>query len=485
MSTYKDTLMLVDKVTKPLANINEKLAAMEAKTEEARNKFQKFNDRINVLSQRSQKAISVIGTLTKSFIGLVGASGVITMGINRAAQYGDKIDKMSQKIGMSQKAFQEWDYIMSQNGGSVETLQMGFKTLTTQIEGVQKGSKDSINAFKALGINVKTSTGQLKNQDEIFNETVRALQKIENPTKKAMLANRLFGRSAAELRPLLNQSADSIDNLRNKANKLGLIMSPEDVKNAVEFTDTMDTLGRFFQARINAAVTKIMPKLVKTFEKLMEYKAPIEAIFKGLAKVAEITFKIMGFLGKHWEILVGIGAALAALAAPAIYASIVAGIGIIAAAITSGALAANVALAGIPLLIGLLVTGITMLITHWDKVKDAGKSVCQAIASAWGGLVNKFQEWFSKIMGWVNGLLEKLGFLAYLIPGLNAIKIGKNIFNALTGSSGNTTNNNSVCQNSTSNTTTNTYNTTNYYGNIIPTSNMNLGSLISSANYAI
>ena len=32
MSTYKDTLMLVDKVTKPLANINKKLADMESKT---------------------------------------------------------------------------------------------------------------------------------------------------------------------------------------------------------------------------------------------------------------------------------------------------------------------------------------------------------------------------------------------------------------------------------------------------------------------
>lgn len=453
MGTYKDVLMLVDKVTKPLQDINKKMEEMDKKTDKVKKRFQQFNESINSVAEKSRKALSVIGTLTKSFSKLVGASGIITMGINKAAQYGDRIDKMSQKIGMSQKAFQEWDYIMSQNGGSVESLQMGFKTLTNQIEGVQKGSKDSIKAFAALGIKVKDSSGKFRDQNDIFNDSIRALQKIKNPTQKAMLANRLFGRSAAELKPLLNQDAEAIDGLREKANKLGLIMSPEDVKNAVEFTDTMDTLGRFFQARINVAVTKIMPKLVQIFEKLMEFKTPIDAVFKALGKVAEITFKTFEFLGKHWEILVGLGAALLWIAGPVIISTVITAITSLVAAIVSGAAAANIAMAGIPILIGLIVTGITMLITHWDKVGST-------IARVWGGLVEKFKGWIGTILDWINKLLEKLGVLAYLIPGLNAIKIGKDVAGAI----GNKINNNSI-SNTTNNTNNTTNNVTNNYGN--------------------
>jgi hypothetical protein len=168
---------------------------------------------------------------------------------------------------------------MSQNGGNVESLQMGFKTLTTQIEGVQKGSKDSISAFKALGVNVKDSTGKFRDQNEIFNDSIRALQKIQNPTQKAILANRLFGRSAAELRPLLNQEAAAIDELRQKANKMGLIISDEDVENSVKFKDTMDTFTRFFQAKFATVMMKLMPEFSKTLEDLMQFANENQEVF--------------------------------------------------------------------------------------------------------------------------------------------------------------------------------------------------------------
>ena len=42
-----------------------------------------------------------------------------------------------------------------------------------------------------------------KKADDVFNDVIRKLQQIKDPTQKMILANRLFGRSAAELRPLL------------------------------------------------------------------------------------------------------------------------------------------------------------------------------------------------------------------------------------------------------------------------------------------
>lgn len=265
MATYKDVLMLIDKVSEPLRKI-------QNNTEKLKEKFSKLKSGV-------KKVAGVLATVGSA---ISVAGGAILRASNQYAEMGDRIDKMSQKIGMSRKAFQEWDYIMSQNGGSVESLQMGFKTLTTQIEGVQKGSKDSVNAFNALGVSVKDANGQFRSQDEIFNDTIRKLQQIKNPTQKAMLANRLFGRSAAELRPLLNQEAEAVDNLRDKANKMGLVISDEDVENAVKFKDTMDTFTRFFQAKFGTVMMKIMPNFSKALEEIIKFSQENQEVFNNI-----------------------------------------------------------------------------------------------------------------------------------------------------------------------------------------------------------
>jgi archaellum component FlaC len=255
MATYKDVLMLVDKVTEPLKKINKQTQQTTEKMQNMKKQLKDIGGKFVAFAKKATLAFTIVST-------------ALTFALKKTADYGDRIDKMSQKIGMSRKAFQEWDYIMSQNGGNVESLQMGFKTLTTQIEGVQKGSKDSIKAFSSLGVSVKDANGQFRSQDEIFNDTIRKLQRIKNPTQKAMLANRLFGRSAAELRPLLNQEASAVDELREKANKLGLIVDEQDIKNAVILKDTFDTFGRAFQARFATVMMKVMPVFTKLLEKI-------------------------------------------------------------------------------------------------------------------------------------------------------------------------------------------------------------------------
>jgi CII-binding regulator of phage lambda lysogenization HflD len=452
MATYKDILVLVDKVSAPLQKIQNSMKKTTEQTNKLTEKLKRFNDKMKDLTPTSNKVLSLTGKLTKSFIGLVGASGVITAGINKVAQYGDRIDKLSQKIGMSSKAFQEWDYIMSINGGEVETLQMGFKTLVTQIEGVQKGSKDSIKAFSDLGVKVKENNGQFRKADDVFNDVIRKLQQIKDPTQKMILANRLFGRSAAELRPLLNQEAEAIDELRDKANKMGLIMSDDDIKNAVQFTDTMNTLGRFFQANMNKALVQVLPKLTEIMNKIIELKEPLMAIIKFVGNIAVITLKVFGFLAKHWEILVGIGAALAVIAGPAI----IAGIG----ALVAGLATVSWPLIGIGAAIGAVIAGLIALVRNWKTVWNTIKSVTSSVVNG--------------ILGFINKLLEKLGFLAYLIPGLAQIKIGKDI----AGFVGDKISQNSVKQSQTNNTNNTTNNTTNFFGNIVASSRDTLDKLI-------
>ena len=341
MATYKDVLMLVDKVSEPLRKI-------QSATEKTNKSFKDLGEKLTKVG-KNMKTVGgkITSTVTKITATVTAFAAGTVYAMKKAAEYGDRIDKMSQKIGMSRKSFQEWDYIMSQNGGNVETLQMGFKTLVTQIEGVQKGSKDSVKAFKSLGVNVKDSNGHFRVADDVFNDVIRKLQQIKDPTQKMILANRLFGRSAAELRPLLNQEASAIDELREKANKMGLILSEQDVKNAVKFSDTMDTFSRVFQAKFATIAMKLMPKFIEILEKILSKTDTIEKIMGYLFKLIEVFVNLVDWFTKldtKWQIVIASAVAFLGVLGPLITSigSIISLLGSVATALgtTTGAVAA-------------------------------------------------------------------------------------------------------------------------------------------------
>ena len=343
MATYKDVLMLVDKVSEPLKKI-------QAASEKTKNSFQDLGQKLTKVGN-NMKTVGgkITSTVTKVTATVTAFAAGTVYAMKKAAEYGDRIDKMSQKIGMSRKSFQEWDYIMSQNGGNVETLQMGFKTLVTQIEGVQKGSKDSIKAFQALGVSVKDNNGHFRVADDVFNDVIRKLQQVKDPTQKMILANRLFGRSAAELRPLLNQEAEAIDELREKANKMGLIISEEDVKNAVKFSDTMDTFSRVFQAKFATIAMKLMPKFVEILERILSHTDTIEKVIGYVLKLVEVFINLVDWFTKldtKWQIVIASAAAFLGILGPLITSigSIISLLGGVATALgtTTGVVAAAV-----------------------------------------------------------------------------------------------------------------------------------------------
>ena len=67
---------------------------------------------------------------------------------NETANAGDRIDKQSQALGISRKAFQEWDYILGQSGASIDSLGFSMKTLSsapkTLIKATFKAHKENL-----------------------------------------------------------------------------------------------------------------------------------------------------------------------------------------------------------------------------------------------------------------------------------------------------------------------------------------------------
>lgn len=359
--------------------------------------IKKIANQLNMSEKEAKKLNVQIGKLSKDLGGkLKGACVAVGAGfsavvagasvlVNKTMEAGDRIDKMSQKIGMSRQAFQEWDYIMSQNGGSVDSLQMGFKALSNQMDGVQKGTKDSIRYFSALGVSVKDNNGNLRNQEDVFNDTVRALQKMKNPTEKAIIANKLFGRSALDLKPLLEQSAESVDGLRQKANELGMIMGDDAVNASVKLKDTIDTIQRTFSAFGNEIGAELLPTIQELADELIAHLPQIKAVLTPVLQGLTNTFK---FLVEHMDAVIFVATTcLSTFMAFNAINGVIKTIQTLQAVIKAVSVAQGIwnalmianPIGLIATGIGLLIAGIVLLVKNWDKVTEAVKKAVDAM----------------------------------------------------------------------------------------------------------
>lgn len=244
----------------------------------------------NVAGKKAGATISKsLGTAFKAtigtMVGLATATVAVTKslidGITEVAEYGDNIDKMSQKMGISAQAYQEWDFILQHCGSSMDALKSSMKTMATAVE-------KNDDAFRRLGI----AQASLRNlsQEEIFARIIKGLQGVKDETERMYLASKLLGRGATELGPLLNMTAEETEQLRQSVHELGGVMSDEAVKASAEFQDNLQdlkvsaqSLKRSFLQDMLPAVSKVMKGLTKIFTG----QSGAEEISEGLTDLVE------------------------------------------------------------------------------------------------------------------------------------------------------------------------------------------------------
>lgn len=202
------------------------------------------------------KAIAAVGTAA------AGAGATIFKLAGKAAVTGDNIDKMSQKMGISARAYQEWDAIMRHSGTTIDSMQRGMVTLS-------KAAENGSDAFERLGLSQEKIASM--NQEELFAATITGLQKMESGTERTALAQELLGGSAKELGALLNTSADETEKMRQAVHDLGGVMSDDAVKSAAKYQDALQDMQTATSGFVRGAAEKAIPAVTNAFRTLTKF----------------------------------------------------------------------------------------------------------------------------------------------------------------------------------------------------------------------
>lgn len=230
-------------------------------TDEAGDEMQETAEETGKLGEKLKSGLAAGAKLAaEALAATTAAAAAAVAGIVKAssatAESGDHIDKMSQKLGMSAEAYQEWDAIMQHSGSDIDKMGTSMKKLA---EAVEKPTEKTAAAFEKLGISAEEAAKM--SQEELFSKTVTALQSMESGTERAVLANDLLGKSAQDLGALLNTSAEDTEAMRKRVHELGGVMSDEAVKASARYQDSLQDMKTAIGGVVNSVGASFMPAI--------------------------------------------------------------------------------------------------------------------------------------------------------------------------------------------------------------------------------
>ncbi len=233
--------------------------------------------------------------------------------IAEVIEEGDSLAANAQKLGISTTALQEWQYVAERSNVSAEAFGRSFQVIARQAA-AGKGP------FRQLGVAVRDSNGNLRTQEAIFSDTVAALAGVENRTQRAALAQAAFGRSGAEMLPLIDAGIGSIEELRARFAELGGGLSEDVIANAQEADDAMIDFRVAMLAMKGTLVTNVLPAIsrivavtstwIGNFVELTRTSSIVQTALGGLAVVLAVVLAAILPFALPTLILVGALAAL-------------------------------------------------------------------------------------------------------------------------------------------------------------------------------
>lgn len=242
--------------------------------DDARGKASSFGAKLGTAMKVGGAAVAAVGTAAMAM------TTAFVKGTGEVAAYGDNIDKMSQKMGISAQAYQEWEAVMQHSGTSMETMKASMKTLANAVE-------SGNDAFQRLGISQEQLAKM--SQEQIFEATIAGLQNVTDTTERTYLAGQLLGRGATELGALLNTSAEDTQAMRDRVRELGGVMSDEAVKAAAHYRDSLQDMQTAFSGLKRNMMSEFLPAITTVMDGITDLFAGggTEKISDGISQFAD------------------------------------------------------------------------------------------------------------------------------------------------------------------------------------------------------
>ena len=211
-------------------------------------------------------------------VAVVAGAAAMVYALKEAVDSADNMSKMAQKVGVTTEALSELSYAAKLSDVSMDALQAGMVKLA-------KGAAEGNDAFKAMGINVKDTHGDLKTTDVLMSEVAGKFATYKDGAEKTALAVELFGKAGADLIPLLNSGATGLAEMAAEANALGIVIDGNTAKAAEQFNDNLTRLSSGVSGIGLQVANALLPALAGLSDQMIATAKNSSAVADGAAVI--------------------------------------------------------------------------------------------------------------------------------------------------------------------------------------------------------
>lgn len=334
------------------------------------------SEQVKEIGNNLTAAGQAMSGLSMAAAGVVGSLGAISYKAGAAA---DDLNTMSKVTGIGTDELQKYSYASDLVDVSVEAVANANKKLTKNAYDAANGSKSQAEAFEALGVSVTNSDGSLRDSEAIFQDTITALGQMTNETERDALAQKLMGKSAAELNPLIEDGGETYKMVADTLQKYDLdYIDQETLDKANQFNDSLDTMKLIGSVAIAQVGSELAAYLAPALEQVVDLVGRFANWLSQLdPSILAVIGTIAGVLAILAPLLIGLGKLATGISA---IINLVGVVGPVISGLSLGPLAAIVLAIGAVIAIGVL------LYKNWDKIKEVAKSVGDALKQTWNNI---------------------------------------------------------------------------------------------------
>lgn len=204
----------------------------------------------------------------------VGVGAAATKMATDAAAAMDTIDKGSIRMGVSAEYYQELAYAAGQSGVEMSTMERAAK--------------------------------KLEGTDLNLDQAMEQIMSLSTEEERAAKAADLFGNTVAyQMAPLLEAGGEGFDDLRKRANELGLVIDGDTVKAGVTLGDTLSDVQQAFGmigTQIGAELLPVIQSLLDwVLEHMPEIQAAIQTATDVIGTILEHAGEVIGWLAGKFD----------------------------------------------------------------------------------------------------------------------------------------------------------------------------------------
>lgn len=218
--------------------------------------------------------------------GFAAVGGAISLAVKSALDYADTIGKAADQSGMATTTIQEMRYALGFFNISAQESDKALGVLNRRIGKAIDEGGPAAKTFEQMGISLK----QLKtlSSDEILDLVIKELGSYSNAAQRAARASFLFGDEVSgKLANAMSKGSAAIENLREEAHELGLVLDDEVIRQAEEVNDELDRMSQIMRMQLLKAVGEVMPEIRAFVKTIVDNKDGIVDTGRALVDIAK------------------------------------------------------------------------------------------------------------------------------------------------------------------------------------------------------